>query len=117
LQVSNQRQDLDRPLERTRGRDREISQLGSSQGKGPSVGHPKSRSREVTKWRSGERTRVVHLRRTGGRDRDDLVNSGVCRVKAQVLGAPSHEATKWQEDKSRPIGRTRGNNRAPPREV
>jgi hypothetical protein len=40
------------------------------------------------------RLSAVHLRRTGGRRLRDLVNSGVHRLRAQVLGALSHEATK-----------------------
>jgi hypothetical protein len=32
----------------------------------------------------------------------DLVNSGVCRLRAQVLGVLSHEAAKWREGGSHP---------------
>jgi hypothetical protein len=63
------------------------------------VGVPKldTPSRE---WRSHERIRTIHPRRKGGRDLDDLVNSGVCRVNAQVFGVKSREtrgceAAKW----------------------
>jgi hypothetical protein len=35
---------------------------------------------------------TVHLGRTHGRDRRDLANSGVHRIKAQVLGVQSREA-------------------------
>jgi hypothetical protein len=54
------------------------------------------------KQRSGEKIRTVHLGRTHGRDRRDLVNSGVRRIKAQVLGVQSHEAAKWREDQEFP---------------
>jgi hypothetical protein len=69
--------------------------------------------REVAKKRSGEKIRTVHLGRTGGRDRRDLTNSGVCRIKAQVLGVQSREArgreaAKWQEIYSHPSGGTGG---------
>jgi hypothetical protein len=33
---------------------------------------------------------------------DDLANSGVRRLKTQVLGVLSHEAAKWREDRSHP---------------
>jgi hypothetical protein len=51
-------------------------------------------------WRGHERIRAIHLKRTGGKDREDLVNSGVHRVNAQVFGAKIHEtrgreASKW----------------------
>jgi hypothetical protein len=69
--------------------------------------------REVAKQRSGEKIRTVHLGRTRGRDRRDLVNSGVRRIKAQVLGVQSREArgrevAKWREIYSRPSGGTGG---------
>jgi hypothetical protein len=64
--------------------------------------------REDARQRSGENTRTVHLGRTHGRDHRDLVNSGVCRIKAQVLGVQSREAEKWQEIYSCPSGGTGG---------
>jgi hypothetical protein len=48
--------------------------------------------REVVKQRSGEKIRTIHLGRTRGRDQRDLANSGVRRIKAQVLGVQSREA-------------------------
>jgi hypothetical protein len=47
---------------------------------------------------------------------DDLANSGVRRVKAQVLGVQSRETrgrevTKWREDWSRPSEGTGGRDR------
>jgi hypothetical protein len=47
---------------------------------------------EVAKRRSDEKIRTIHLGRTCGRDRRDLVNSGVRRIRAQVLGVQSREA-------------------------
>jgi hypothetical protein len=40
---------------------------------------------------SAENIGTIHLRRTGGKDQGDLMNSGVRRLKAQALGVPSHE--------------------------
>jgi hypothetical protein len=67
--------------------------------------------REDARRRSGEKIRTVHLGRTRGRDRRDLANSGVRRIKAQVLGVQSREArgeVKWREIYSRPSGGTGG---------
>jgi hypothetical protein len=66
--------------------------------------------REDARQRSGEKIRTVHLGRTRGRDRRDLANSGVRRIKAQVLGVQSREArgreaAKWREDQDRPSGK------------
>jgi hypothetical protein len=63
--------------------------------------------------RSGEKIRTVHLGRMHGRDRRDILNSGVRRIKAQVLHVQSrevrgHEETKWREIYSRPSRRTGG---------
>jgi hypothetical protein len=54
--------------------------------------------REDTKQRSGERTRSRPSEEDRWQRSRDLANSGVRRVKAQVLGTPSHEAAKWRED-------------------
>jgi hypothetical protein len=69
--------------------------------------------REDARQRSSEKIRTVHLGRTHGRDQRDLVNSGVRRIKAQVLGVQSREArgreaVKWREIYSRPSGGTGG---------
>jgi hypothetical protein len=55
--------------------------------------------REDTRQRSGEKIRTVHMGRMRGRDRRDLANSGVRRIKAQVLGVQSRGArTARRED-------------------
>jgi hypothetical protein len=61
----------------------------------------------IHEWRGHERIRAIHLKRTGGRDREDLANLRVRRVNAQVFGAKSREtrgrkAAKWREAVSRP---------------
>jgi hypothetical protein len=53
--------------------------------------------REDARRRRSERIIVVHLRRIGGKRSTDLVNSGARRLRVQHLGAPSHEAARWQE--------------------
>jgi hypothetical protein len=53
---------------------------------------------------SGEKIRTVHLGRTRGRDRRDLVNSGVRRIKAQVLGVQSREARGREVRVARRLG-------------
>jgi hypothetical protein len=68
---------------------------------------------EDARWRSGEKIRTIHLGRTRGRDQRDLMNLGVRRVKAQILGVQSHEAqgreaAKWREIYSYPSGGTGG---------
>ena len=68
---------------------------------------------EDARRRSGEKIRTIHLGRMRGRDRRDLVNSRVHRIKAQVLGvqireARGREAAKWREIYSRPSGGTGG---------
>ena len=68
---------------------------------------------EDASQKSGEKIRTIHLGRTRGRDQRDLMNSGVRRIKAQVLGVQSreargHEAMKWREIYSRPSGGTDG---------
>ena len=65
---------------------------------------------EDARRRSGEKIRSVHIGRTRGRDRRDLANSGVRKIKAQVLGVQSREArgreaTKWREDQDHPSGK------------
>jgi hypothetical protein len=81
-------------------------ELRGSQGKSPKFGCSKSR---VVKPREdpshpSEEDRWERLR--------DLVNSGVCRVNAQVVGvkiheARGHEVTMWREDPSRPFEENR----------
>jgi hypothetical protein len=63
--------------------------------------------------RAEEKIRTVHLGRMRGRDQRDLANSGVHRIKAQVLGVQSREArgceaTKWREIYSHASGGTGG---------
>jgi hypothetical protein len=69
--------------------------------------------RKDARRRSGEKIRTVHLGRTCGKDRRDLANLGVHRIKAQVLGVQIHEArgreaAKWREIYSHPSGGTGG---------
>jgi hypothetical protein len=68
---------------------------------------------EDVKRRSGEKIKTVHLGRTHGKDRRYLTNSGIRRIKAQVVGVQSREARgreveKWREIYSRPSGGTGG---------
>jgi hypothetical protein len=68
---------------------------------------------EVAKQRSGEKIRTIHLGRMRGRDQRYLANSGVRRIKTQVLGVQSREVrgrevAKWREIYSRPSGGTGG---------
>jgi hypothetical protein len=94
-------QDQSRSLWRTRVR--RFSHLADSD-----IGGPKGKS---FSFASGEVARGCSRpsERTGGRWQRsrDLANSGVRRVKAQVLGVQSREArgreaAKWREDRSRP---------------
>jgi hypothetical protein len=60
-----------------------------------------ARREDTRKRRNGERIGAIHLIRTGGRDQGDLANSGVRRVKAQVLGIQSREARGREAAKER----------------
>jgi hypothetical protein len=60
------------------------------------------------KKRSGKRLGVIHLRRTGGKDRRDLANLGVHRVRVQVLGIQSHEDVISEKEDNHYIRNTRG---------
>jgi hypothetical protein len=80
-------------------------ELGGSQGESPKVGCSKSR---VVKWREDRDHPSEEDRWQRSKD---LVNSEVRKVRAQGLGAPSHEIVKcsgmrdtWQNHASGPEG-------------
>jgi hypothetical protein len=47
------------------------------------------------------RLRAIHLRRKGGKRSRDIMNLGVCRVRAQTLGTPSHEDARREKEDNR----------------
>jgi hypothetical protein len=56
--------------------------------------------REETKWRSGERTRSHPSEEDRWQRSRGLANSGVHRVRAQVLGTQSHGAMRSEKKNS-----------------
>jgi hypothetical protein len=67
------------------------------------IGGQKGKSFSFTSGELVRRLRAIHLRRTGGERSRDLVNSRVCRVRAQTLGIPSREDTR-SEKKGKTVG-------------
>jgi hypothetical protein len=57
---------------------------------------------QLCEWRSGKKAESRPSEKDRWQRSRDLMNSGVHRVKSQVLGTPSHEAAKWREARSRP---------------